>query len=65
MASEETKKEVSSLTDAGYHLIFNDIDMSSVQSAIEWIMEANLTTEKKQDSLQKVPEDFRKPRLCC
>ena len=30
MASEETKKEVSSLTDAGYHLMFDDITMSSV-----------------------------------
>ena len=54
MASEETKKEVSSLTDAGYHLMFSDIDMNSVQSAIEWIMEANLTTDKKHKELNLV-----------
>ena len=54
MASEETKKEVSSLTDAGYHLMFRDSDMSSVQSAIEWIMEANLTTDKKHKELNLV-----------
>jgi len=35
MASEETKKEVSSLSDAGYHLIFDDIQMGTVQAAIE------------------------------
>jgi ATP-dependent Clp protease protease subunit len=54
MASEETKKEVSSLSDAGYHLIFDDIQMGTVQAAIEWIMEANLTTEKKHPELNLV-----------
>ena len=51
MASEETKKEVNNLDDAGYHLLFDDVDTSSAQSAIEWIMESNLTTEKKHKEL--------------
>ena len=34
MASEETKKEVSGLSDAGVHLLMDDISINSVQSAI-------------------------------
>ena len=54
MTSEETKKEVSNLYDAGYHLLFDDVEMGSAQNIIEWIMEANLTTEKKHKELTLV-----------
>ena len=54
MASEETKKEVSNLVDAGYHLMFENVDSSSAQTAIEWIMESNLTTDKKHKALTLV-----------
>ena len=48
MASEDTKKVVSSLQDAGYHLMMADVDTGSCQAAIEWILEANfINTEKK------------------
>ena len=53
MAGEEATPQgvisinVSSLHDAGYHLLMDDIDSSSCKSVIEWIMEANLTTDKK------------------
>ena len=54
MASEETKKEVNNLDDAGYHLLFDEVETGSAQSAIEWIMESNLTTEKKHKELTLV-----------
>ena len=54
MTSEETKKEVGSLSDAGYHLLFDDVDTSSAQSAVEWILDSNLTTEKKHKELTLV-----------
>ena len=54
MASEETKKEVSGLDSAGYHLLFDDISSNSAQSTIEWIMESNLTTDKKHKELTLV-----------
>ena len=54
ISTEEPKKEVSSLSDAGYHLLFDEVDTSSAQSAIEWIMESNLTTEKKHKELTLV-----------
>ena len=48
MASEETKKEVSGLVDAGVHLLMDEIQIGSVQTAIEWILEANFKkTQKK------------------
>ena len=54
MASEETKKEVSGLDGAGYHLLFDDISSSSAQTTIEWILESNLTTDKKHKELTLV-----------
>ena len=55
MASEETKKEVSSLQDAGYHLMMAEVDTGSCQSAIEWILEANfINTEKKLPELNLI-----------
>ena len=54
ISTEEPKKEVSSLADAGYYLLFDEVDTSSAQSAIEWIMESNLTTEKKHKELTLV-----------
>jgi len=55
MASEETKKEVSSLQDAGYHLMMSEVDTGSCQSAIEWILEANfINTEKKLPELNLI-----------
>ena len=46
MAREETEKEVSSLEDAGYHLLMKEVDTSSCSSAIEWILDAKfITTE--------------------
>jgi|TARA_S200000501_G_scaffold208232_1_gene195638 ATP-dependent Clp protease protease subunit len=54
MASDDSKKEVNNIDDAGYHLMFDDVTMSSAQSAIEWIMETNLTTDKKHDELNLV-----------
>ena len=48
MASEETKKEVSGLVDAGVHLLMDDIHIGIVQTAIEWILESNFKkTQKK------------------
>ena len=35
MASDDSKKEVNNIDDAGYHLMFDDVTMSSAQSAIE------------------------------
>ena len=35
ISTEEPKKEVSSLSDAGYHLLFDEVDTNSAQSAIE------------------------------
>lgn len=52
MSSEE--KEVNSLDDAGYYLLMTDIDMSSCESAIEWILESNFTTEKKHKELNLI-----------
>ena len=54
ISTEEPKKEVSSLSDAGYHLLFDDVDIHTAQSAVEWIMESNLTTEKKHKELTLV-----------
>ena len=55
MASEETKKEVSGLADAGLHLLMDEISISSAQAAIEWILEANFkNTEKKHKELNLV-----------
>ena len=55
MAREETEKEVSSLADAGYHLLMKEVDTSSCSSAIEWILEANfITTEKRLAELNLV-----------
>ena len=55
MASEETKKEVSGLVDAGVHLLMDEIQIGSVQTAIEWILEANFkNTEKKHKELNLV-----------
>ena len=55
MASEETKKEVSGLADAGLHLLMDEISISSAQTAIEWILEANFkNTEKKHKELNLV-----------
>ena len=55
MASEETKKEVSGLVDAGVHLLMDDIHIGIVQTAIEWILEANFkNTEKKHKELNLV-----------
>ena len=52
MASEEIKKEVSGLADAGLHLLMDEISISSAQAAIEWILEANFkNTEKKHKEL--------------
>ena len=55
MASEETKKEVSGLVDAGVHLLMDDINIGIVQTAIEWILESNFkNTEKKHKELNLV-----------
>ena len=55
MASEETKKEVSGLADAGLHLLMDEISISSAQAAIEWILEANFkNTENKHKELNLV-----------
>ena len=55
MASEETKKEVSGLADAGLHLLMDEISISSAQAAIEWILEANFkNTETKHKELNLV-----------
>ena len=55
MASEETKKEVSGLVDAGVHLLMDDILIGSVQTAIEGILESNFkNTEKKHKELNLV-----------
>ena len=55
MASEETKKEVSGLVDAGVHLLMDDINIGGVQTAIEWILESNFkNTEKKHKELNLV-----------
>jgi hypothetical protein len=49
MASEETKKEVSGISDAGLHLLMEEVSINTAQSAIEWILEANFkNTEKPQ-----------------
>ena len=55
MASEETKKEVSGLVDAGVHLLMADIEIGIVQTAIEWILDSNFkNTEKKHKELNLV-----------
>ena len=55
MASEETKKEVSGLADAGLHLLMDEISINTVQTAIEWILEANFKNiEKKHKELNLV-----------
>ena len=55
MASEETKKEVSGLADAGLHLLMDEISIGSAQVAIEWILEANFkNVEKKHKELNLV-----------
>ncbi len=55
MASEETKKEVSGISDAGLHLLMEEVSISSAQSAIEWILESNFkNTEKMHKELNLV-----------
>ena len=55
MASEEIKKEVSGLADAGLHLLMDEISINTVQTAIEWILEANFKNiEKKHKELNLV-----------
>jgi ATP-dependent protease ClpP protease subunit len=55
MASEETKKEVSGISDAGLHLLMEEVSINTAQSAIEWILEANFkNTEKKHKELNLV-----------
>lgn len=57
MAGEEGKMPpwmANDLHEVGYHLIMEDIDTTSCRAAIEWIMKANLTTEKKLQNLNLV-----------
>ena len=55
MASEEIKKEVSGLADAGLYLLMDEISINTAQSAIEWILEANFkNVEKKHKELNLV-----------
>jgi len=55
MASEEIKKEVSGLADAGLHLLMDEISINTAQTAIEWILEANFKNiEKKHKELNLV-----------
>lgn len=52
MPSEE--KEVNNLDDAGFHLLMDDIDSGSCQSAIEWILENNFKTENRHKELNLI-----------
>ena len=55
MSGEETQKQASGISDAGLHLLMDDINTNTAKSAIEWILEANFTnTEKKHKELNLV-----------
>ena len=55
MSGEETQKQASGISEAGLHLLMDDINTNTTKSAIEWILEANFAnTEKKHKELNLV-----------